>query len=369
MVTPGYYPIKGGTEAVVQNLSMELNRIGVHTDVMTFNMDQKWNPRWRGKTEIINGVTIFKIPGLNWFPLEHSPRITMGVNLIPGRFRNILKQYDVVHFHEDLSFPFFSFFLRKPKIFHEHGLNVGMLKRYRLHRSLFKHVADLYIVLSKQQEENLFEMGITKNKILRLPNGVDTNLFIPTGKKEENLILFVGRVAFNKGVHVLIESLHHLKTPVRLVIIGPPWELDYYQELQKLAEKEKREGKHEIIFLGALDHSDVVQWYQKASIFVLPSFYEAFPVVMLEALSCETPLISTPVGSGGISEVIRNYKNGILVPKNDAIKLAEAIQYLLDNKEIRTKLGKAGRKTVTKEYSLKVVGKQLSEIYYRISNQ
>ena len=51
MVTPSFYPVKGGTETMVRNLSIELNKVGVHVDVMTFNMDRKWNPKWRKKIE------------------------------------------------------------------------------------------------------------------------------------------------------------------------------------------------------------------------------------------------------------------------------------------------------------------------------
>jgi menaquinone-dependent protoporphyrinogen IX oxidase len=53
MVTPGYYPIKGETETVVRNLAIMLNENGGHTDVMTFNMNRKWKPKWKGKIEII----------------------------------------------------------------------------------------------------------------------------------------------------------------------------------------------------------------------------------------------------------------------------------------------------------------------------
>jgi glycosyltransferase involved in cell wall biosynthesis len=55
MVTPGYYPIRGGTETVVRNLSIELSKIGVDIDIMTFNMDQKWHPKWKGKMEKLDG--------------------------------------------------------------------------------------------------------------------------------------------------------------------------------------------------------------------------------------------------------------------------------------------------------------------------
>ena len=59
MVTPCYYPVKGGTETIVRNLSIALNKNNVHTDVMTFNMDRKWSPKWKGKKEKIDGIPSF----------------------------------------------------------------------------------------------------------------------------------------------------------------------------------------------------------------------------------------------------------------------------------------------------------------------
>jgi len=362
MVTPCYYPIKGGTETVVRNLSIALNKTGIDTDVMTFNMDRKWNPKWRGKIEKIDGITVFKIPALNWLPIEHSLRVTSGINLIPGRFTHLLRSYDIIHFHEDLSFPFFSFLVKKPKLFHIHG---------HVHRHLYgailSHIADFYISISRKIEKYLAELGIAKEKIIYLPNGVNTKLFSPIRKKENNLLLFVGRITFGKGLHILLESLHHLKKPVHLVIIGPAdWSHKYYQDMLKLMEMENRKGIHQITYLGALDQTDVVKWYQKASIFILPSFGEAFPVVNLEALSCETPVIATRVG--GVPEVVRNHENGILVPPNDSISLAKAIQFLLENKEIRAKYGREGRKCVVKFYSLEAAVEKLRRIYEQLIN-
>jgi glycosyltransferase involved in cell wall biosynthesis len=361
MATPCYYPVKGGTEIVVQNLSVKLNEMGVHTDVMAFNMNQKWNPKWRGKMEKVGEISVFKVPALNWLPIEHSPRTTLGINLVPGRFANILKKYDVLHFHEDLTFPLFSLFVKKPKILHLHGFNPDYCKRYHLNRMILKHVADLYIAVSRQMEKDLKYVGIPKDRIAYLPNGVDTNLFRSWGEKEDNLLLFVGRITFDKGLHVLLRCLSHLKKSVRLAIVGPAWDLKYCQDMLKLIEKENRRGKHEIAYLGALDQAEILKWYQKSSIFILPSFLEAFPVVILEALSCETPIIATPVG--GVLEIVRDHENGILVPLNNPRKLAEAIQYLLDNKDIRTKLGCEGRKWVIRNSSLEVIVKKLCDIY------
>jgi len=132
----------------------------------------------------------------------------------------------------------------------------------------------------------------------------------------------------------------------------------------KLMEKENQKGKHEIRYLGAMEQADVIKWYQKASIFILPSFAEGFPVTILEALSSETPVIATSVG--GIPEVVKNHENGILVSLNDSTSLAEAIQYLLQNEEIRIKFGHEGRERAIKDYSLEAVAGKLCKIYKKL---
>jgi len=365
MVTPAFFPVKGGTETIVRNLSAGLNKLGVHTDIMTFNQNQKYAPKWRGKTEKINGMTVFKIPGLKWLPIEPSPRITQGVNIIPGRFTHLLKKYDIIHFHEaDLSFPLFSLFVSKAKILHLHGIHAGFLRQYHLSRIIFKHVADYYITITRQMGRDLVELGIARNRIIYLPNAVDVKEFNPKGKKEDNLLLYLGRIVPIKGLHILLKSLNYVEKPVYLAIVGPIGSLEYYKYVKKLIEKENRKGKHKIKYLGEISKAEVIQMYQKASIYILPSFWEAFPVVILEALSCETPVITTPVG--GIPEIIQNFENGIIVPVNDPVRLAEAINFMLDNKDYRTKMGQKGRELVIKNCSVEVIARKLYKIYEKI---
>ena len=363
MVTPTYYPVKGGMEEIVRNLSIKLNQKGIHTDVMTFNIDRKWNPKWKGKVETNDGSNVFKIPALNWFPITHSNRVTMGVNLIPGRFANRLKNYDIIHFHYgDLSFPLFSYFVKKPKVLHLHGLAVNFCKRYFISRFILKHTADLYICLTKLMEKELAQLGIPKDSIRCLPNGVDIKLFHPLGKKEDNLVLFVGRICPQKGLYTLLKSITYLEKPIHLVIIGPKgWDLKYFENILKLIEKENKKGKHKITYAGSVKKEELIKWYRKASIFVCPSLFEPFGIVNLEALSCETPVIASNVG--GIPDVVHKGMNGILIPPNDAVKLAEAIQYLLDNEDIRKKLGKEGRIWIEKNFSNEVIIKKLFQIY------
>ena len=366
MVTPCYYPVKGGTETTVRNLAITLNKNKIQTDVMAFNMNQNRKPKWQGKTEKIDGITIYKISALDWMPIKHSNRITSGVNFIPGKFTNILKNYDIIHFHEfELSFTLFAFPIKKPKLIHLHGIDYNFLRKHHISRFLLKHLAHLYISISKQMQKDLVTLGIPENKIAYLPNSIDVNLFAPQKQKEDNLLLFVGRISPGKGLHVLIKSLQYLKESVRLVIIGPSdWNVKYYQSILRMIEKENQKGKHNIQYLGSMKQTELVEWYQKASLFILPSFAEGFPVTILEALSCETPVIATLVG--GIPEIVENHETGILVQPNDHARLAEAIQYLLENKDVRFKMAREGRKRVMKEYSSDIVSKKLCAIYRQL---
>ncbi|MBN1244239.1 glycosyltransferase family 4 protein [Candidatus Bathyarchaeota archaeon] len=370
MITPGFSPIRGGTETIVKDLSIELNRIGVNTDVMTFNMDKKWNPKWQGTIQKIDDITVFKIPALNLIPIEHPKRLISEINLIPGRFTHLMKNYDVIHFHEqEFSFPLFSYFKRKPKLFHLHGIDYEYFRRYHLSRCILKNVTDYYVCITKKIEKEVAKLGIEKNRILYLPNSINVDLFQPGKKEDENLILFVGRIAPIKGLHILIKALRYLKSPVNLVIVGPINDFEYYQKIVRYIEKENQRGEHRITYSGCMPPADpsLIRLYQKASIFVLPSFFEGFPVVLLEALACETPVISTPVG--GIPEIIHDFKNGFLVPTGNPIKLADTIQYLLENKSLRAKLGQTGREDVEKNYSVSVVTRKLCHIYEQLINK
>ena len=369
MVTSSYYPIMGGAESVIRNLSIKLNKIGIQTDVMTFNMNQKWRPQWQAKEQKEDGIDIFKIPALNWFPMKHSDRITFGINLIPGRFRNHLKKYDIIHFHgEDLTFPLFSHMVTKPKIFHSHGFSFDFYKRYFLSRFIFKNIANLYISISLRMTNEYTQLGIPRSKIRYLPNGVDTRLFRPDGEKDSNLILFVGRVTFDKGLHVLLDSLRKVKRRVHLVIIGPSsWDTAYFKDIQQRIADENRKGLHKITYLGALEKTAVAKWLRKASIFVSPSFREAFGMTILEALSSGSAAIATDVG--GVADVIRHGQNGLLIPPNNAMQLAESIEHLLDDEDTRNRLAQTGRKSVLWNFSQEVIVNRLVGIYKEITRQ
>jgi len=163
-----------------------------------------------------------------------------------------------------------------------------------------------------------------------------------------------------------LKSLKHLKRAVRVAIIGPPdWDSEYFNHILRLIQKENEKGKHAIEYIGEKSQTELVDWYQRASVFVLPSIYEGLGIVNLEALACETPVVATKVG--GIPEIVRNGEDGILVEPNNPLEIADAIQYLLDNDDVRKEFGRTGRNSVVEHFSSQAIVRKLVKIYKELA--
>jgi len=366
MLTPSYDPIIGGTETVVKNLAINLNKIGVETDVMTFNMDKKWEPRWKWEVRDEDGFKVYRIPAFN--PCAKMPNLIgyfFKINVIPSpSFRKIIKDYDVLHFHDDvdLTFPLFSCFSQKPKVFQCHTLQ-ETFNSYRTNvacRMIFRKSCEQYLTVSRNTATLAKQLGA--KRVVILPNAANVDKFnFNLQDRENKLILFVGRFERRKGIHVLLNSLDFLETTINLLIIGPHSNDEYSKEILSQIDRENKKGEHRIIYAGSVSIDNLVNCLQKSSIFICPSLSESFGIVNVEAMSCGTPVIASDIE--GIRDIIESGESGILVPPNDPIKLAEAIQFLLDNEYIRIKLGSEGRKKVEREFSWDVIAKRLCEIY------
>ncbi|MDD5272345.1 MAG: glycosyltransferase [Methylovulum sp.] len=188
-----------------------------------------------------------------------------------------------------------------------------------------------------------------KLEVCRL--GVDPQRFAPAPKIKVNCqceLLCVGRLTSAKGQAILLEAIAQLQNeqlPVRLTLVGMgPDE----KSLQAYAEQLAISGQ--IRFTGAIDQDHILAYYQSADIFVLPSFAEGLPVVLMEAMAMEIPCITTAIT--GIPELIHNDEDGVLVAASDVAGLAEAIKHLANDPERRRRIGQAGRRKVLAEYDL-----------------
>lgn len=366
MVTPYYVPVIGGTESFIRSTSLKLNEMGVSTDILTFNLDRNGYPVWKTVFDFVDKSKVIRVG------CSSSLRLTklMQVGIFPSGFQKFMKEYDVVHFHNetDLSFPFFSYFVKKPKLMHCHCLDVsyGFYKRNAVSRQVFKRISDVHVAVSDSIRGLLLDLGIERSKIRVVRNCVDTEKYHPAvDEKEDNLLLFAGRLHPNKGLHVLLKALKYLKKPVKLAVVGSQrarfYCSDYHSEILQLAEAVNKQGFHEVNLLGVQTQQQLIRLYQKATMFVCPSISEPFGIVNLEAMACGTPVVASNVG--GIPEVVRGKVNGLLVPPGEPEALASAIEVLLEDKSLRTQFGSEGRKWVVESFSSEAVAKRLLDLY------
>jgi glycosyltransferase involved in cell wall biosynthesis len=202
-----------------------------------------------------------------------------------------------------------------------------------------------------------------KFEICRL--GVDPDRFrpahnvSPTGGEFE--LLCVGRLTPAKGQHVLVEAAANLiqeghPVLVRLVGDGPD-----RKSLERLARKRRME-RH-VVFEGAVNQDRIRNLYEAADVFVLPSFAEGIPVVLMEAMAMEKPCVSTRIT--GIPELIENEADGLLVPASDAEALTTALGRLIFDGRLCRRLATEGRQKVCDRYNLEQNLVQLQLVFQR----
>ena len=173
------------------------------------------------------------------------------------------------------------------------------------------------------------------------------------------VVLFVGRLAEKKGIKYLIEAMKHIDNAV-LVIAGKGPLLD------ELKEQVSTEGLNDIVkFIGAKTHAELRTIYASADVVAVPSITaedndkEGLPLVVLEAMASGTPVVGTR--SGGIKEVIKDKENGLIVPEKNSAELANKIQMLLDDEQLR-KTCIAGMKKTVEKYDYNNIGKIYADL-------
>lgn len=186
--------------------------------------------------------------------------------------------------------------------------------------------------------------------------GVDPDQYsVQAVRGSATQLLYVGRLAAEKGLLILLESLHQMRNmqvPVHLTLVGDGEDRDLLE--QRVAQMGLRDMVH---FAGFANEAGVRAYLQAADVFVLPSFAEGVPVSLMEAMACGVPVVSTYVG--GINELVEPEVTGMLVPASDATALALTLNKLLSNPELRQQLARKGRERVEESYHL---GRQIQKL-------
>jgi glycosyltransferase involved in cell wall biosynthesis len=190
-------------------------------------------------------------------------------------------------------------------------------------------------------------------KIVMLPLGVDVEAFRLRRPRQRAVdtpfrLISVGRMVAAKGYPILIEAVSYLRSRGRAVTLTLVGEGDQREAVERsISVHDLREW---VSLAGACNHEQVVDYYERSDAFVLSSFLEGVPVVLMEAMAMELPCIATWIT--GVPEIIERDREGLLIPPASASAIADAVERLIDDPEEAKRLGEAARRKVIASYHL-----------------
>jgi D-inositol-3-phosphate glycosyltransferase len=389
----------GGMNVYVRDLSRELGRRGIAVDCFT----RSQNPDLpRISTELGYGGRVIHVPAGPEAPYakhliaDHLPEFTQAV-LSFARCEGI--QYDVIHSHYWLS-GFAARDLRRvwgtPIIHMFHTL--GQMKnsiattpeewepeaRIKGESEVMALSDRLIASIPLERAQMVWLYGGDASKIAVVPCGVDLNLFQPVAQDEAKrvlglppercVILFVGRIEPLKGIDTLLRAIARIapempcwQDELAVVIIGGAAGSGIEQvnaELERLAQLRSELGIEDLVtFQGAKDQDTLVYYYSAAELVVMPSHYESFGMVALEAMACGTPVVASKVG--GLAYNVQDGHTGYLVPHGDDEALADKVRLLLKDKDLRHKLGQQAAQWAC-NFGWPVIADQIVDLYEQV---
>ena len=374
-----YPPAPGGAETVVKAYSEGLRNLGYDVEVITTDLYTETPFIKREMPAVVNGINVTRHRAYTVSGEAHYV-------FAPGMIQSFLtKEADIIHTHSYGYFQNHAGWIREkfqstPWVitphFHPSWSMWGGKKRKTL-REFYDTVigrgtlesADLITCVSKHERDMLVsEIGISEQNIKIIYNGIDWSDWQVLPDKSlfrkkypdisDKFVLFAGRLATNKGLSDLISAMNLVnQKSVDLVITGADMGLGKLLEIEAL---EKGVRMHR---LGHIDDVTYRSVLAAAEMLVLPSEYEAFGIVLLEAAAAETAVIGTNVG--GIPEAMSPGKNGLIVEYNDVDNLSKSIASLLEDSKMSEEMGIAGR-LWAKNFSWDTILNELDTEYHSI---
>ncbi len=292
---------------------------------------------------------------------------------IPGSFINRIKSHNFsllhAHFGPDalwilpavkkLNLPFVVTF---------HGYDVGFIKKpyprsygyYVANRKYLFERADKVIAVSHFLKNRLLELECPAEKIAVHYIGIDLEAFSPAEAERELSILSVGRLIERKGAPDLLGAMPAVQArfpDVRLLIVGSG-------DMEEALKARAQELNVNAEFLGVQSPESVAGLMNRASLFCLPSRDEAFGLVYAEAQAMELPVVA--YANSGVNEAVVNGVTGLLSETGDLAALSDNIIKLLENPDLRARMGRAGRAHVEKNFDIRAQTRQLEAIYQEV---
>jgi N-acetyl-alpha-D-glucosaminyl L-malate synthase BshA len=366
-------PLVGGGGYHVYNLARELAKRGVDVKVFALNIGNTFFLK-RTKVETHFGkVQVFRVPAFRIpkFNYQFAPKL---ISLLLKENPDIIHAHGYQVFTTDAAL-MASKIKKTPLVLTLHGFPRGFDKP--ANRAYFNLIgketlkkAKKIISVSHMVAREFKAIGVSEKKIAIIPNGIDLEEYkqLPTGdlfrkrleiKENEKLVLTIGRLEKIKGFQCLIKALPSIIREVgstKLVIAGP--DFDYAAKLKRLA-GETNVQDH-VIFYGPINGKEKFEAFSAADIVAVPSLYEGFGILLLEAMAAGKPLVAT--NTGAAPEIIQNGKNGVLAALGDVEDLAGKIIKLLSDDQLMYLIGQESRKTV-EAFNWEKISEHIHKLY------
>lgn len=223
------------------------------------------------------------------------------------------------------------------------------------------------IIQSPLLYDEEMKVFLPPEQVYPVSNGIQSKNYTHFAYDNPNkipVILFVSAIAKMKGPLVLLEALDVINKKninFKAIFIGAPLDITA-EEFNSLIKKYNLTYK--VKYLGMVSHEIKSKYFTSSDIFIQPTLNDAFPLTILEAMEAGLPTISTI--EGAIPEIIDNNITGYLVPKYDIQELADKIEILIKNRQLRVQMGHASREKFLKTYTLEVFENNLKKIFDQV---
>jgi D-inositol-3-phosphate glycosyltransferase len=376
LVTHYFPPHVGGIETVAAEQSKRLAKMDYKITVLTSK------PHKNYASPAVKGVKVLYYPTHGLIEKIGLPYPIPRVKAY-SLFKAVIKKCDLVHSH---GHPYPSSLLackiakqfKKPFIVTQHNtfidydnwLNLAeSINDWTIGTTVLKN-ADKVIAVSKATKEYVLRLGAREEKTSVIYNGVDADFFQPMNKeqcrnklnlpKEKTIFLSIRRLVYKNGLNTLIEAASHLVRERRdlvFIIVGTGPDRGYME-----SRIEELKLSHNVKLAGFVSDEQLPYYYSSADCFVIPSSSgEGSPMVLLEAMACALPVVSTI--TGGTAEIIRESINGFLVSPKDSKALANALSKVISQGADRLSMGRGNRRAIEKKFTWDNNVKQIHEIY------
>jgi len=384
----------GGMNVYIRELSCHLAQLGLPVDIFTRRTD----PLAPETVQICEGVNLVNITAGPATPLNKNDLFHYLPEFASQAALYSVKQgvrYDVVHAHYWLSgwaaqllkrywdTPFVQMFHTtaemknavSPAKFHE------TTKRAHTERLLVDLCDSLIAANPDERAHLIWHQHSKSNKVCTIPPGVDLELFRPLDRMnsrlslgmgvDEKIVLFVGRIDPIKGIDTLLDATEVLARqpePPTFVIIGG--DLDETSlpvgPLADVAQSVTERGIASCFkFLGSQPQNQLPFYYAAADVVAIPSLYESFGLVAVEAMACGTPVVASR--SGGLRFTVEDGLNGFLVPVGDSQRLARSLGKVLGDEPLQRRLS-IGAMNSAQRFAWPSVASQILRVYQRLAD-